>query len=144
MVMPTVWVGQLVKYWLARFSCPLKSVKIGIVIHEKAGQVVVWNLMCSRRTVIIISIAIIVCHFLTFSNTFSKKSSYIWWSLCYQEGLVVYSPLSSDHSRAPPWSSDSMLDHRSLSPCSNLSMGISESCFIFDFASLPLEVAWPI
>ena len=29
-------------------------------------------------------------------------------------------------------------------PCSNLSMGISEGCFIFDFASLPLEVAQPI
>ena len=29
-------------------------------------------------------------------------------------------------------------------PCSNLGMGISEGCFIFDFASLPLEVAWPI
>jgi len=25
----------------------------------------------------------------------------------------------------------------------NLGVGISEGCFIFDFASLPLEVAWP-
>jgi len=29
-------------------------------------------------------------------------------------------------------------------PCSNLGMVISEECFIFDFASLPLEVARPI
>ena len=29
-------------------------------------------------------------------------------------------------------------------PCSNLGVGISEGCFIFDFASLPLEVARPI
>ena len=29
-------------------------------------------------------------------------------------------------------------------PCSNLGVGISESCFIFDFTSLPLEVARPI
>jgi len=28
--------------------------------------------------------------------------------------------------------------------CSNLGVGISEGCFIFDFASLPLEVARPI
>ena len=34
-----------------------------------------------------------------------------------------------------------MLDHRSLPPCSNLSMGIPEGCFILDFASLPLEGA---
>jgi len=27
-------------------------------------------------------------------------------------------------------------------PCSNLGVGISEGCFVFDFASLPLEVAW--
>jgi len=37
---------------------------------------------------------------------------------------------------------DSMLDHRSLSL--HLRMGISEGCFIFDFVSLPLEVAQPI
>ena len=36
----------------------------------------------------------------------------------------------------------SALDHISLN--SNLGMGISEGCFIFDFASLPLEVAWTI
>ena len=35
-----------------------------------------------------------------------------------------------------------MTDHYHL--CSNLSVGISESCIIFDFASLPLEVAHPI
>ena len=29
-------------------------------------------------------------------------------------------------------------------PCSNLGVGISEGCFIFDFDSLPLEVARPI
>ena len=29
-------------------------------------------------------------------------------------------------------------------PCSNLDVGITEVCFIFDFASLPLEVARPI
>ena len=36
------------------------------------------------------------------------------------------------------------LDHISLPPSSNLNMGISEGCFIVDFASLPLEVARPI
>jgi len=29
-------------------------------------------------------------------------------------------------------------------PCSNPGVGISEGCFIFDFALLPLEVALPI
>ena len=29
-------------------------------------------------------------------------------------------------------------------PCLNLGVGISEGCFIFDFASLPLEVTRPI
>ena len=29
-------------------------------------------------------------------------------------------------------------------PCSNLDVGISEGCFILDFASLPLQVARPI
>ena len=29
-------------------------------------------------------------------------------------------------------------------PCSNLGVRISEGCFIFDFASLPLEIARPI
>ena len=29
-------------------------------------------------------------------------------------------------------------------PCSNPGVGISEGCFVFDFASLPLEVAQPI
>jgi len=29
-------------------------------------------------------------------------------------------------------------------PCSNLGVGISEGCFIFDFASLTLKVARPI
>ena len=43
--------------------------------------------------------------------------------------------------RAPPWSTGSMFDHRSLPPRSNLGVGISEGCFIFDFASSPLEVA---
>ena len=33
-------------------------------------------------------------------------------------------------------------DHYHL--CSNLDVVISEGCFIFDFASLPLEVAQPI
>ena len=33
-------------------------------------------------------------------------------------------------------------DH--YNPCSNLGVGISEGCFIFDFASLPLGVARPI
>jgi len=28
-------------------------------------------------------------------------------------------------------------------PCANLGVGISEGCFIFDFASLPLEIARP-
>jgi len=36
------------------------------------------------------------------------------------------------------------LDHRLLPPSSNLGVGISKACFIFDFASLPLEVARPI
>ena len=29
-------------------------------------------------------------------------------------------------------------------PCSNIAVGISEGCFIFDFAPLHLEVARPI
>ena len=29
-------------------------------------------------------------------------------------------------------------------PCSNLGVGMSEGCFIFNFASLPSEVARPI
>ena len=29
-------------------------------------------------------------------------------------------------------------------PCSNLGLGKSEECFIFDFASLPLGIARPI
>ena len=29
-------------------------------------------------------------------------------------------------------------------PCSNLGVGKSEGCFVFDFASLPLEVARPV
>ena len=29
-------------------------------------------------------------------------------------------------------------------PCSNLDVGISEGCFIFDFTSLPVEVAGAI
>ena len=49
-----------------------------------------------------------------------------------------------DEGRVPLWSSSSVLDHRSLPPCLNLRVGISEGCFIFDFASLPLEVAQPI
>jgi len=40
--------------------------------------------------------------------------------------------------QAPLWSSSSVLDHRSLPPCSNLGVGISEGCFIFDLAALPL------
>ena len=36
----------------------------------------------------------------------------------------------------------SVLNHRS--PCSNLGVGLSEGCFIIDFASLPLKVARPI
>ncbi|KAK2147741.1 hypothetical protein LSH36_538g01023 [Paralvinella palmiformis] len=50
----------------------------------------------------------------------------------------------SDKCSAPPWSSGSVLNYRSLPPCSNLGMGISEGCFVFDFTSLPLEVARPI
>ena len=46
--------------------------------------------------------------------------------------------------RVPPWSSGSVLDHRSLPPCSNPGVGISEGCFVFHFVSLPLEVAQPI
>ena len=29
-------------------------------------------------------------------------------------------------------------------PCLNLGVGVSEGCFVFDFTSLPLEVAQPI
>ena len=48
-------------------------------------------------------------------------------------------------SGVPPWSNGSVLDQRSLSPVSsNLGVGISEGCFILDFASLPLEVTRPI
>ena len=28
--------------------------------------------------------------------------------------------------------------------CSNPGVGISEGCFIFEFSSLPLDVAWPV
>ena len=45
---------------------------------------------------------------------------------------------------APLWSSGTSWDYRSLPLCSNLGAGISEGCFVFDFASLPLEIAWPI
>jgi len=45
---------------------------------------------------------------------------------------------------APLWCSGSMLDHRSLPPCSNSGVGISEGCFVFHFVSLPLEVTQPI
>ena len=39
----------------------------------------------------------------------------------------------------------SALDHIShYNPSSNLGVGISDGCFIFDFATLPLEVARPI
>ena len=44
-------------------------------------------------------------------------------------------------SRVPSWSSGSGLDHRSLPPAFESCVGISEGCFIFDFASLSLEVA---
>ena len=44
----------------------------------------------------------------------------------------------------PPWSSGSVLDHRSLPPCLNPSVGISEGCFVFHFVSLALEVTRPI
>jgi len=37
-----------------------------------------------------------------------------------------------------------VLGHKSLPQCLNLGVGISEGCFIFEFASLPLEVARPI
>ena len=57
-------------------------------------------------------------------------------------------PLIEDN-RADICSSDNCLavacwttDH--YHPCSNLGVGISEGCFVFDFASLPLEVARPI
>ena len=42
--------------------------------------------------------------------------------------------------RAPLQSSGSVLDH----PGANLGVGISEGCFFFDLASLPLEVIRPI
>ena len=29
-------------------------------------------------------------------------------------------------------------------PCSNLGVGVSDGCFVFDFAALPSEVARPI
>ena len=38
----------------------------------------------------------------------------------------------------------SALDHRSLRPGFESQVGISERCFIFDFASIPLEVAQAI
>ena len=51
----------------------------------------------------------------------------------------------AERERWAPWSSGSVLDHRShYHPCSNLDVGISEGCFILDVASLPLEVARPI
>ena len=52
---------------------------------------------------------------------------------------ILYKHYSS-FQRAPPWSSSSVLDHRSLPQCSNPIVGISEGFFIFDFTSLPLEV----
>ena len=48
------------------------------------------------------------------------------------------------HPGASPWSSGSVLDHRSLPPVLKSRRGIAEGCFIFDLASLPLEVARPI
>ena len=39
---------------------------------------------------------------------------------------------------------DSVLDHYHGVLSSNLILGISEGCFIFDFAALPLEVICPI
>ena len=67
----------------------------------------------------------------------------VYLSTCLSISLSAY--LSIPLSRAPLWSSGSMLDHRShYHPCLNLGVGISEGCFIFDFASLSLEVARPI
>jgi len=43
--------------------------------------------------------------------------------------------------RAPPWSKGSVLDDRSLPPVFESRRDISEGCFVFDFASLPSEVA---
>ena len=42
---------------------------------------------------------------------------------------------------SPPWSSSSVLDHRSLPPCSNPGVDISEGCFILDFAPFSLLCA---
>ena len=54
---------------------------------------------------------------------------------------VHYVDVSVGRLRALPvacWTTDH------YGPCSNLGVGISEGYFIFDFASLPLEVARPI
>jgi len=56
-------------------------------------------------------------------------------------GLSVYLSINIFES-VPPWSSSRVLDHRST--CLNLDVGISEGCFIFDFTSLPLEIAGPM
>jgi len=64
----------------------------------------------------------------------------ITFGLTWAWDLILFQAFN----RVPPCSSGSVLDHRSLPPCSNLGVGISEGCFIFDFASLPLEVARPI
>ena len=40
-----------------------------------------------------------------------------------------------------------LLEHCTADPCIKVQIPVrpvSEGCFIFDFASLPLEVAWPI
>ena len=54
---------------------------------------------------------------------------------------LFYCPL---YNGVPPWSSGSVLDHKSLPLCSNIGVGIAEGCFISDFASLPLKVTRPI
>ena len=62
--------GQLLKYWVDR-------IKIGIivVICEKAGSVVIGNFTtCSKRMVIVITISTVVCHILSFGNTFPQEN----------------------------------------------------------------------
>ena len=65
------------------------------------------------------------------------------WTLVLADNDIPFR-FSNIFSGVPLWSSDSILDHRSLPPCSNPGVGISEGCFVFHFVSLPLEVAWPI
>ena len=47
---------------------------------------------------------------------------------------VFLNSAPKERPRAPPWSNGCVLDHSSLPSCSNLGVGISKECFIFDFA----------